>query len=539
MSGNVFVDDSRQSRRPPQAAGFVIGAIVLLIAAGWFVYDQCRIDVGTGEMAVLIKKTGKDISNSDELAPDENHKGVQREMLREGRYFRNPFEWDWEVIPQIVIPKDKLGVVISVTGEDLEYGEFLAKVDANGNTLTKGIVPAVLRPGRYALNPYLYKIEFENHEPVVIPAGYKGVVTNLAGPFPSEPNVLLAADNERGVQKKTFNAGTYYINPYVTRISLVDCRSQRFNLAEKRDMGFPSKDGFWVSLDGRIEFRVDPEKAAEVFVTYNEDENGDNIDEEIIRKIIMPNARSFCRLEGSNTLGHDFIQGKTRTQFQELFQEAMKTACEPLGIEIIQALITSIRPPEQIAQPVRDRELAKQEELKYQQQIIQQEQERTLAEMMEMVNQKSALIEIEQDIVKLTTEAERLQEVAVTEANQELEVAKLNLEAAKDEAEAILARGKADADVIGFQNEADAAGWKRAVEAFNGNGNEYAQYVLFQKMASSYRRMMINTADSPIMRVFESFTTPTNAAAGPASAPKPGPSASPATPGTTQRPSTK
>ena len=44
-------------------------------------------------------------------------------------------------------------------------------------------------------------------------------------------------------------------------------------------MGFPSIDGFWVSLDGVIEFRVDPKKAAEVYVTYNEiqnDKDGDS-----------------------------------------------------------------------------------------------------------------------------------------------------------------------------------------------------------------------------------------------------------------------
>lgn len=83
----------------------------------------------------------------------------------------------------------------------------------------------------------------------------------------------------------------YYINPYMTRISKLDCRSQRFNLAEKKDMGFPSKDGFWVTIDGRIEFKVNPEKAAEVFVIYNEDLNGDAIDEELIRKVILPNAQ--------------------------------------------------------------------------------------------------------------------------------------------------------------------------------------------------------------------------------------------------------
>lgn len=484
-----------------------LAAVVVVWAAVWVAYSMFRIDVGKGEMAILIHKTGKDIPNGDEVAPSLEYKGVQREVLTEGRHFRDPLNWDWQIIPQVVIPKGKLGVQISLTGEDLPYGEFLARTDDNGVVVTKGIVPGRLNPGRYPINPYLFSVE--EHEPVTIDAGYKGVVTNLAGPMPKTRNELLVNDGERGVQKKTLDPGTYYINPYLERVSLVDCRSQRFNMAENKDMGFPSKDGFWVSLDGIIEFRVNPEKAAEVYVLYNEeDENGDAIDEELILKVILPNARSFCRLQGSNELGREFIQGKTRKEFQDNFQIAMQTACEPLGIEIIQALITRIRPPEQIAKPVREREIAKQEELQYQQQILQQESEQKLAIEKEMVEQKKALVAAEQDVVKVTTEALRTQEVAVTKANEGLAVAQLKLDAAKDEAAAILARGKADADVIGFENRADAAGWKRAVAAFSGNGNQYAQYVLYQKMSTAYRRMMVNTADSPIMQVFQAFSNP-------------------------------
>lgn len=503
MSKDVFLED--EPRSPQWFASIAVG-VVLLIVLGWFVYSQFRIDVGTGEMAILIKKTGKDIPNAEEIAPGPEYKGVQETVLSEGRYFRNPYHWEWEVLPQVVIPNGKLGVKISKTGDDLGYGEFLARQNESGKYDTKGIVPEVLRPGRYPINPYLFAIE--QHEPKTIPAGFKGVVTNLAGPFPKSPNELLVEEGERGVQRKTLNPGTYYLNPYVTRINLVDCRSQRFNLAERKDMGFPSKDGFWVSLDGVIEFRVDPEKAAEVFVIYNEDENGDRIDEEIVKKVIMPNARSFCRLEGSNNLGREFIQGLTRTKFQEEFEKDMREKCEPLGIEIIQALITRIKPPEQIAGPVRDREIAKQEEKMYQQQIIQQQEEQELAVKRELVTQKQELVKVEQEIVKLTTEAERMQEVAVTKANEELAVAQFKRDAAADEAAALLARGKADADVIRFGNEADAAGWKRAVEAFGGDGRQFARYVLFQKMSSAYRQIMVNTADSPIMKVFETFTEP-------------------------------
>jgi regulator of protease activity HflC (stomatin/prohibitin superfamily) len=478
--------------------------VVLLVAVPfllWLVYLECRIEVPRAHQAILIRKTGKDLSNNEEVAPTPDHKGVQIQVLTEGRYFYNPYFYDWEVMPQFEVPNGKLGVKVRLIGEDLPYGQFLAT-----DKKYKGIVAEILNPGRHVYNPYVEKLEL--HEPVTVPAGFKGVVTNLAGPLPPEPNTLLVPKGYRGVQEETLDPGTYYLNPYVTRVSLVDCRSQRHNLAEEKDMGFASKDGFWVELDGRIEFRVKPQKAAEVFVIYNEVEiNGDRIDEELINKVIVPNARSFCRLEGSNSLGRELMQGTTRTAFQEKFETEMREACEPVGIEIVQALITTIEPPQQIADPIRKREIAKQQELQYKQQILQQESEMKLAIEKETVKQKQAEVKAEQEVVVVTTEAERLQDVAVTQANARLAVAQLKLDAAKDEASAIMERGKAAAEVVRFENQAHAAGWAKAVKAFGGDGAQYAQYVLFQKLASAYRTIMVNTADSPIMKIFESFAT--------------------------------
>ncbi len=480
----------------------IVAVIALVVFGSWFTYTQFRIDVPVKHMAIMIRKTGNDITNGDEIAPGPDFKGVQKEVRVEGRYFENPWVWDWRVIPQVEIPVDRLGIKISLTGDNLPYGEFLAKLDGQGNPTTKGIVAQVLKPGRYPINPYLFMIE-DQHRPVVVEAGFKGVVTNLAGPFPKTPNTLLVEKGERGVQRQTLQPGTYYINPYVTRISKIDCRSQRFDLAKNNDMGFPSKDGFWISLDGRIEFRVNPEMAAEVFVTYNDETNGDRIDEEIILKIITPNARSFCRLEGSNSSGRDFISGETKVAFQERFQKAMQEECGPLGIEIIQALITDIKPPEKIREPVREKELAKQQEKAYKQEIAEQIEEQKQAVEQALVLQKQALVKADTEVVKITIEAQQRQEVDVTKANQRKGVAQFKLEAAKDEAVALLALGKAKAEVIGFQNAAEAAGWKRAVESYGGNGNQYARYVLYQKLSAAYREIMVNTANSPIMKIFD------------------------------------
>ncbi|MEZ6095905.1 MAG: SPFH domain-containing protein [Pirellulaceae bacterium] len=512
----------------PRWASFLglsaVGVVLLILLApivGFVGYNMCRVYVPAKHIAVLTKKTGKDLTNDQEIALDDKTKGLQLEVLTEGRHFLNPYHWDWNVYPMVEVPENRMGVRIRLYGKDLGYGEFVA----HDNTY-KGIVADELPPGRYPINAKVVdKVEgsvvqprsrndyveiVELHSPVTIPAGYKGVVTNLSGPIPEDPNQLLVEKGFRGVERETLDEGTYYMNPYTHRIELIDCRSQRFNLSEGDDMGFPSKDGFWVSLDGIIEFRVKPEMAAQVYVTYNETENDQgqmhDIDQEIIRKVIMPNARSFCRLQGSNSSGRDFIGGETRTKFQSDFQEAIRNTCEAQGIEIVQALITRINPPQAIAGPVRDREVAAQQLKQFQQQQLQQEQEAKLATEKATVEQRKRLVEAEREVVKLLAEAKKRQEVALAEANRDKEVAEEELAAAKDKAAAIVAEKSAEAAVVEFENEADAAGWKRSVEALGGDGSAFARYVMYQKLAPGFRSIMTNTADSPLMDMFKNMT---------------------------------
>ena len=509
---------------------FLLGAVAIavsIVGVPLFYWSMCRFNVPTGHIAVLTHKTGKEIPNDAELAPDSSYKGLQKEVLAEGRHFRNPWNWDWEVVPQIEIPQGKIGVRVRMYGDDPPGNEVIAWKDNE-----KGIVPEVLRPGRYPINAIVagqsetrnnYAEIIELHDPITVPAGYKGVVTNLSGPLANDPNKTLTEKGRRGVEEMPLDAGTYYVNPYVTRINLVDCRSQRFNLAADDDMGFPSKDGFWVTLDGVIEFRIKPEQAAQVLVMYNELDNdvgpaegaqGEDgifqrmnvqIDEEIIKKVVLPNARAFCRLRGSDHSGRDFISGEIRRQFQEDFQKEMEKACEDHGIEIVQALITKINPPQQIAMPVRQRQIAIEQRQQFGRELLQQESEKELAIEGEMNERKQALVEAERQVVQMTTEAAQAKEIALIEAQKRLKVAELELQAATDLAAATIARGTADAKVVEFNNEAEAAGWRKAVQAFDGDGEEFARWVMYRKLAPAFRSMMVNTADSPLMEIFQQY----------------------------------
>jgi len=535
MSSIEFDDNSdypRRGLRPRDVivklglSGIVFVAIALLIT-GYFIYTQCRIDVPAYHLAVLTKKTGENLENGQEAAPDTDHKGLQLEVLPEGRYFYNPYTWDWSVYPMVEIPRDKMGIRVRLYGDDLPYGHLVATADTQ-----KGIIKEPLKPGRYALNALVIdgdsKQEIPGHQrankadyveiielwdPKIIPAGYKGVVTNLAGPVSEDPDVLLVSAGSRGPQQETLEAGTYYLNPYMYRINAIDTRSQRFNMTgEGKEMGFPSKDGFWISLDGIIEFRVQEDRAAEVYVTYNDISNdlpgATRIDEEIVAKVIMPNARSFCRLRGSDSSGREFIGGVTRTAFQEDFEQAIRDTCQQQGIEVLQALITRIRPPQAIADPVRQREIAVQELKQYQQQKLQQEQEAKLATEKALIEQRQEIVGAERTVVEDTTLARQEQQVALEAANRDKEVAQLRLEAAKDKAVAVLAQKRAEAAVVVFENQADAAGWKKSVEALGNDGQAFARYVLYQKLAPGFRSIMTNTADSPLMSVFENFGHP-------------------------------
>lgn len=491
------------------AVAAVLGGLVML----YLIYIAGRIDVPSGHIAVLTRKTGKDITNDELIAPDAESKGIQTNLLTEGRYFYNPYTWDWGVYPMIDVPANKMGVRVRQFGKNLPYGQFLSQAEDQ-----KGIISEVLRPGRYPLNAAIsgeekkrdkqdYVEVVELHDPIIVSAGFRGVVTNLAGPFAVDPNVFLVPKGSRGVQKETLGEGTYYMNPYEYKINIVDCRSQRLNLAEEYDLGFPSRDGFWISLGAIVEYRIKPERAAEVFVTFNETKNdheGESpINEELVKKVIMPAARSFCRISGSNRSGREFIGGDTRITFQKSFQDELQKQCSPHGIEIVQALITRIKPPQPIAKPVQDREVSRQNALKFHEQKLQQDEEAKLAIEKALINQKQKLVQARQAVVKKTTEAERRQKVEVTQAEQAKAVARKNLEAVADQSDAITFRKKAEASIIDQQNIAEAAGWKKAVQAFGGDGDAYAKYVLFLKLAPSFKNIFANSADSPLMGVFD------------------------------------
>lgn len=494
----------RRSRFPLLGAGLgglgvlAIGALI----AGIIAYQSCKFEVRQGQQAVLIRLVGHDLEPGMEIAAPYTkekgyYKGIQPGFLTEGRYFYNPFYWDWEISDQFLVPQGQIGVRVDLVGENLPVGQILAEKGQ------KGIRAGVIESGaRVAYNPY--ETAFEKYDLVEVYPGGRGVVTLLAGKEPTKPNTVLVQPGERGVQEATLPPGKYPINPYEKRVSVVDCRTQRFQLAADSDISFLASDGFSISLDGVVSFRVMEEKAAEVYVLYNEVSNGDAIEEEIVKKIITPYARSISRIDGSKLSAVQFISGDDKAIFQQNLQTSLEEQCENQGVDIVSVAITGTQAPAEITAPVMAREEAKQKLEQFLQEKLQQDAERMLKIETLMAEQKAKLVEADQTVIEQTTKAQEKQTVAITGAEQRLAVAKTNLEATKDKAAALLSEANAAADVIRFKNTAELAGVKTRVDAFSGDGGAVAQNLLLGKLAPAYRTILSNS-EGPLMELFGQF----------------------------------
>ena len=93
MSRNINLDTIQDL--DPKVLGPVIVVAILAIAIPSLIYMECRIDVPNKQMAILTHKIGEDLERGAILAPSPEYKGVQKEVLAEGRYYYNPYAWSW------------------------------------------------------------------------------------------------------------------------------------------------------------------------------------------------------------------------------------------------------------------------------------------------------------------------------------------------------------------------------------------------------------------------------------------------------------
>ena len=466
---------------PSAIWGLAIVALVVFFPLWiWFFW---RIEPNADEIAVLIHKTGRNLPSGQILAMSPNEKGIQLEVLAEGRHFRNPYSWGWIQGKITDIPAGKLAVLTRLFGDDLPPGTLIA------TDKSKGILKDVLRPGKYRINPYAYDVEVANA--IAIRPGYVGVVIARTGSDvmnakmqAQDKNTFLVGGELKGVLPQVLDPGTHYLNPYMFKVVEVNLQSQRFALSGEDAITFLTSDGFDIMVEGTLEYALMREKVA--LLTH---QVGDM--DEILKKIILPEARAFSRLEGSKYPAKNFITGETRQVFQDNLDTHLKNLCLPWGLAIKSVLIRNITPPDQIASIIREREVAIQTSRTYEQQMEQAKSKAELTRQETLALQSKAKVEADTTRFQALILAKQEQAVRLVSANKDLGVAKIENEASMAQSAAMLLTANGEKEVIRMNNEAQASVLASQVAAFS-NGVNLARHEFYERIGPRVQTILSN-----------------------------------------------
>jgi len=521
-----------------KATRLLLLAVLAALGVFWLGWEWgfCRFYVPPGYMAVIVAKEGKPLPPGQLLA-DRGQKGVQNEVLGEGRHFLNPINFEHRIVRATTIPAGKVGVVTSKVGKDLPPGEFLAQPGE------KGIWRGVLGPGRYRLNPYGYQIDII--DAISIPIGYVGVVTSLAGQ--KAPEGGFAGPDQKGIRGDILQPGLYYVNPKQYKIDVLEVglnqvsmqgkaggavitkgqitsqnramdqlqlnalqnqAAQREEYVQKERMGglvsggvsssapapqaqqkqapgsksadskkkaadpqdavsafvlnqfvgFPSRDGFDISLDMTVEFELQPDRIARIFRDY-----GDL--PAVVEKIILPQILSVSRLKGSAYRAVDFIVGEGREKFQSDLTEALKRSLAERDIVVHNALIRHVDVPSQILDPIQQASIAVEQDLTNREKQNTARKQGQLNTEVSLIEQRGA--EVVQETAKLKAEigADKEKKVAEIQAGTLKQVAELDNQAAGLRAEKIMKIGRAQASALESVEGERAKGFQMKVSA--------------------------------------------------------------------------
>lgn len=480
------------------------------------------LKVAPGQVAIVTRLEGRPLPAGAWIAPktapgEAPYQGLQQDVLQPGHYPDLTSDaWSWELVPQVQIPSDSVGVLVRLFGDDLPEGQVLADenpADEAAGIVRHGILGRTLEPGTHSINTRAYDVQITPK--TTIESGQIGVVAQLVGPRPKDMSGLLAEDGERGVQKTVLPPGSHYLNPYATAVVPLSRQSQRIDLtAPGRRVRFPTQDGFDIQLNGTLEWSLADESMPLVYVRFG------NL-EEVQERLLLPLLRSISRQHGVRSSVRDFIVGQSRLTFQQELERGMKATVEAEGPTVQSLTISSITPPSQISDVIQKRVAADLTQTQYQNQMKTAATQVELARQLALQQRPEALAKAQAAVDAFETKAQQKLAAAQAETAQQKQLVELQLEAAKLEADAIRTQAKGDAEVARLAHAAESAKLK-ALATAHGGGMELARKEFIEQLAPRYSSVLANT-ESGLGALLSQYV-------GLAAGPQPAPPAAPAEP---------
>lgn len=440
----------------------------IVLWQGVFKWGFCRVWVAPDQMLVVVSQVGDARSTAQGLA-DEEEQGIRADVLGPGRHFLNPLTHSWEHRQVIKVDAGRsfevtdgvltaerppsVGVVTSLVGDPPPPGQVLA---SDGG---RGIQRRVLTPGVYRLNPYAYRVEV--HPATVIQPGFVGVITHQLGP---NTRTELAAEDEKGVLARVLPAGIHYLNPYEYRVTPLKVGYQELTFEEKTAISFPASDSNMVKIDATVIWGLNPSDAPFVVKRFGED---------LVDRVLRPQAESVVRLAGSNYNARQLIEGDTRETFQQAVRDNLTVALEEKHIRVLLVLIRTVEVPNAVREPIQKERIAQEEGVTYQ---VEAETAKVLQRLHEAEgNVMFAQQQAEAETARFVAEELARGKAAAAEIRSETEslVADTVAQIAELKKQILGIYADAEAIVRDAEGAADAEALQRTVTAF-GDPQAYA-----------------------------------------------------------------
>jgi len=457
--------------RPLVKYSILVGTFIIGISLFSWVWGYCRIFVEPGNMLVITSRFGSDNPNPQVYTVvDKGVKGIQREVLGEGRHFYNPLSHDRSTRPVAIdIGPLKIGIVESQWGTPLPEGDFLADYGQ------RGVMKEVLKPGRHRINPYAYKVIIE--DTVVIEPGFVGCVTAQWGTDPDPGK--LSVPGQRGIQENVLQPGIYYLNPRAFKVDAVEVGYRNIDFG---DVEFPSRDGFPIRLDMSVIWGIQPRNVPTIVDNFGSVED-------VVTKIIKPQVQSICRIEGSKYGAKEFIEGKTREKFQTTFTAELERVYTERYLDVLKALVRNIEVPEAVRLPIQQAKIAAEEQMTKKEQRNTQDVLNELEELKADVVKGEREVDAQTDRLVASIRAEGERAIANLQALKEVEVSVTNRKIAGVLADKDMTLGQADATVKGLSARAAADRLRVMAEAIGG-GATYANYEFVRRLPDDFEIRM-------------------------------------------------
>jgi uncharacterized membrane protein YqiK len=413
-------------------------------------------------------------------------KGPQTDFLRPGTYNIFTDMFNVRRAEAVNIKEDQIGLVDAKDGIAMEKNDVVAAtpdtklhnsfqdaqafLDRGG---LRGPQEAVLRPGRYYINPFLFEV---NLRPLtIIRQGEVGVLISNIGKDPETlfaPGTPAPTSNElsvrhvvpegyRGIQKNVLGPGKYNLNPLAFTVIVVPTTTRSVEWSKNVDPneGFDpftvvSHDGFEMQVEVRCQYRVLSENAPYVIQKL-----GSIADLE--DNVIHPQIDGIFRAQVSKSPAISYQQN--RAEEQAAAEQAVRDDLRKYRVEVVSVMITNIHLPEALMRTTQQKNLAEQEQSMFDAKKKAEERRIEFEKTKAQADQQGPLMAAQVGIEIADHEAKQAQKRAEGEA------ARIRTIAA---AQALQTQqvGDAEAGIIRSKGEAQAKAYRDQVEALTAQG---------------------------------------------------------------------